>query len=147
MVRCGSLIGWCGSTITVRSLMDTLFITRTMIQQTIGSKILSFYHKRNTVSNMQEGVCRSSYVWAAASPYLHPCAGIGRSTSAAAVVPQSGAGKQNQSRSMLIVKDVDNEHVVEYTKALESAMEIGQPLTVPLVVVAKPASNWYEGHG
>jgi DNA polymerase-1 len=46
-----------------------------------------------------------------------------------------------------LVCEVDNDHVVEYTKALESAMEIGQPLTVPLIVVAKPASNWFEGHG
>lgn len=43
--------------------------------------------------------------------------------------------------------ELDSPRVIEYTKALESAMEIGQPLTVPLVVVAKPATNWREGHG
>lgn len=45
-----------------------------------------------------------------------------------------------------LVCEVDNEHVVEYTKALESAMEIGQPLTVPLIIDAVPATNWYLGH-
>ena len=46
-----------------------------------------------------------------------------------------------------VVCEVDNEHVIEYTKALESAMEIGQPLSVPLVVKVISASNWFEGHG
>lgn len=43
--------------------------------------------------------------------------------------------------------ELDSSRVIEYTKALESAMEIGQPLTVPLIITALSAASWKEGHG